>query len=383
MAREGESSRPARRHMFQALIRSIVRTLQTICGPRHILWLHTPARHPALRHDSTTRHQRNSGWPSSDGGDGRRGQAGRRVAPDGLARDQRQRRTCAPRPRQRVLAAMRKLDYRPNPVARALVTGRSRTLGVVSFDTTLYGPASTLFAIEQAAHGGRLLHQHRQPPRPRPRPRAGRRRAPARAGRRRHLVIAPQEARGRRARQPARRRPGGGGRGRPPQLRAARGRRPGRRGASTPRSCLLDLGHETVWHVSGPRDWLEAQRPRRRLARRRWRPPARRGPAGAGRRLEPARRATGSACELADDPDVTAVFVANDQMALGVLRALHERGARDPARRERRRLRRHPRGGVLHARRSPRCGRTSARWAAAACACCSSSCRTPVSPLSG
>ena len=47
---------------------------------------------------------------------------------------------------------MRQLDYRPNPAARALVTGRSRTLGVVSFDTTLYGPASTLFAIEKAAH---------------------------------------------------------------------------------------------------------------------------------------------------------------------------------------------------------------------------------------
>ena len=44
------------------------------------------------------------------------------------------------------------LDYRPNPVARALVTGRSQTLGVVSFDTTLYGPASTLFGIERAAH---------------------------------------------------------------------------------------------------------------------------------------------------------------------------------------------------------------------------------------
>ena len=54
--------------------------------------------------------------------------------------------------RQRVIAAMRELDYRPNSVARALVTGRSSTLGVVSFDTTLYGPASTLFGIERAAH---------------------------------------------------------------------------------------------------------------------------------------------------------------------------------------------------------------------------------------
>jgi DNA-binding LacI/PurR family transcriptional regulator len=54
--------------------------------------------------------------------------------------------------RDRVLAAIRQLDYRPNSMARALVTGRSKTLGVVSFDTTLYGPASTLLGIEQAAH---------------------------------------------------------------------------------------------------------------------------------------------------------------------------------------------------------------------------------------
>src|SRR6186997_3387635 len=54
--------------------------------------------------------------------------------------------------RERVLAAIRQLDYRPNSMARALVTGRSNTLGVVSFDTTLYGPASTLFGIQQAAH---------------------------------------------------------------------------------------------------------------------------------------------------------------------------------------------------------------------------------------
>ena len=57
-----------------------------------------------------------------------------------------------PETRERVLKAMLELGYRPNFLARALVTGRSRTLGVVSFDTTLYGPASTLLGIEHAAH---------------------------------------------------------------------------------------------------------------------------------------------------------------------------------------------------------------------------------------
>ena len=63
--------------------------------------------------------------------------------------------------------------------------GKSKTLGVVSFDTTLYGPASTLFGIERAAHRGGLLHQHRQPPLARPQRRARRGRAAPRAGRRR------------------------------------------------------------------------------------------------------------------------------------------------------------------------------------------------------
>src|SRR5215470_17690593 len=54
--------------------------------------------------------------------------------------------------RERVLDAIRQLDYRPSSVAQALVTGRSKTLGVVGFDTTLYGPASTLLGVEEAAH---------------------------------------------------------------------------------------------------------------------------------------------------------------------------------------------------------------------------------------
>src|SRR5262245_10726450 len=56
-----------------------------------------------------------------------------------------------PETRARVLAAVQELGYRPNFAARSLVTGRSGVLGVVSFDTTLYGPASTLYAIERAA----------------------------------------------------------------------------------------------------------------------------------------------------------------------------------------------------------------------------------------
>ena len=53
--------------------------------------------------------------------------------------------------RAKVLAAAAQLDFRPNAIARALATGSSRTVGVVSFDTTLFGPASMVSAIESSA----------------------------------------------------------------------------------------------------------------------------------------------------------------------------------------------------------------------------------------
>lgn len=56
-----------------------------------------------------------------------------------------------PETRERVLAAIAELGYRPNVAARALVTRSSRTFGVVTFGAELYGPSSTLMGVENAA----------------------------------------------------------------------------------------------------------------------------------------------------------------------------------------------------------------------------------------
>jgi len=53
--------------------------------------------------------------------------------------------------RQRVLEAMAQLDYRPNNAARALGTAMTRTLGVVATDVTLYGPTVAMAALVTAA----------------------------------------------------------------------------------------------------------------------------------------------------------------------------------------------------------------------------------------
>ena len=91
---------------------------------------------------------------------------------------------------------------------------------------------------------------------------------------------------------------------------------------------LLDLGHRTVWHVTGPETSFAGQR--RTQA---WRTVLEE----AGRPVPAPLPGDWSAesgytagLALAEQPDCTAVFAANDQMALGLLRAFHERGLNVP-----------------------------------------------------
>jgi DNA-binding LacI/PurR family transcriptional regulator len=56
-----------------------------------------------------------------------------------------------PSTKQRVLEVIAEIGFRPNQAARALVTSKSRTLGVLSAQTAHYGPATSLQAIETAA----------------------------------------------------------------------------------------------------------------------------------------------------------------------------------------------------------------------------------------
>jgi DNA-binding LacI/PurR family transcriptional regulator len=232
-----------------------------------------------------------------------------------------------PETRERVLKAMLELGYRPNPVARALVTGRSRTLGVVSLDTTLYGPASTLVGIERAAHeAGYFIIVASLKALDRPSV------ADAVERLRRHgvdgiLAIAPLEE----AADAIRHAPGDA-----PLLAVEAGPDDGFpvvavdqfAGAVKATRHLLDLGHETVWHIAGPWEFLEA-----RERQQGWRATLEAAGAEVPEPLQgdwSARAGYDLGRRLSTDPGVTAIFVANDQMALGVLRALHETGRRVP-----------------------------------------------------
>ncbi|WP_316042280.1 substrate-binding domain-containing protein [Nocardiopsis sp. CNR-923] len=94
---------------------------------------------------------------------------------------------------------------------------------------------------------------------------------------------------------------------------------------------LLDLGHRTVHHLSGPPGWLEGEA-RARGWRRALSEAGAPDPEPLGGDGTP-RSGYERGLRLAEAPEtVTAVFAANDAMALGLLRALRERGIAVPGR---------------------------------------------------
>jgi len=228
--------------------------------------------------------------------------------------------------RATVLAAIRDLGYRPNAAARSLVTGRTNVLGVISFDTTLYGPASMLYGIERAAHPSYSVAIA----------------SLARFDRRSLdeaverflgqgvdgiIVIAPETAAVEALTGLAGDMPlvavGCGTRARLPSVAIDN-----LSGAAKATQHLLDLGHETVHHIGGPDSWLDAQE-RVEGWRRTLRsagapePDLLRGDWSARSGYEVGHR-------VAAMHEVTAVLCGNDPMALGLLRALAECGRRVP-----------------------------------------------------
>ncbi|MFI0722787.1 LacI family DNA-binding transcriptional regulator [Streptomyces sp. NPDC021224] len=239
--------------------------------------------------------------------------------------------------RAEVLRAIEQLGYRRNSSARALVTRRTLTLGVVACNPTLFGPASTLFGLEEAARDEGYMASA-----------VTLRRYTAKAleeaidhlsewGVEGIVVIVPhREAVAALAelRLPF------------PVVTVEGGHSLPIAGVSVDQELgarlvtghLLGAGHRTVWHVAGPPNWLEAE------ARvKGWRetleeagaevPPPLVGDwtplSGYRAGQELAGRVAAGAARR-NSADVTAVFVANDQMALGVLRAFREAGLSVP-----------------------------------------------------
>jgi DNA-binding LacI/PurR family transcriptional regulator len=222
---------------------------------------------------------------------------------------------------------MRELGYQPNSAARALVTGKSQVIGVVCYNTALYGPAAALLGLEQTAaeHGYfvtmvALESLHRQTIESA----IARLRRQAVAG---VVLVSPHAAMAEAFEHLPKDIPAVAIWGYPgtPIPMVASGEELAARQAT---QHLLDLGHRKVWHLAGPLGRIGAES---RL--RGWRQTL------EGAHIEPPPHHIGdwsaqsgylAGQKLVADPDVTAIFVGNDQMALGVLRAIHESGKTVP-----------------------------------------------------
>jgi DNA-binding LacI/PurR family transcriptional regulator len=224
--------------------------------------------------------------------------------------------------RQRVEAAVADLGYTANTAARVLAGGRSRALGVVAVETGHFGPAHLLYGIEAAtrAAGHLLSFVTLDPGVDEMEATLEHLRAAAVEG---VIVLAPVDP----VITALADLPGdlplvvAGG---DPSIPLSTVTMDQEGGARLATRHLLDLGHPTVHHIRGASGWIDA------AARQRgWADALAAAGVAPGRCLDgdwSAARGYEAGQELAEDPDVTAVFAANDQTALGLLRAVQEAG---------------------------------------------------------
>jgi DNA-binding LacI/PurR family transcriptional regulator len=234
--------------------------------------------------------------------------------------------------RARVDAAIAKLHYRPSAAARALASRKTRALGLISTGAPLFGPSSTMQGFDGAARqAGYQVSIASLPQSDAPTMRTDMRAAvDALLGQNVEAIvlIAPDSA-AIEAIQAVD--------VRVPLVTADATAHEGLVAVSLDQFAgavlvvehLAALGHRSIVHVAGPAEWTDARERERgwrdasarlgldqpEVVRGDWTPES-------GYRL---------GLDLAAQDDITAIFCANDQMALGVLHALSERGILVPA----------------------------------------------------
>jgi DNA-binding LacI/PurR family transcriptional regulator len=229
--------------------------------------------------------------------------------------------------RERVEAAIAELGYRRNTAARSLVTRRSQTIGVLASELSQYGPANTLLGVEQAARNAGYFVSI----------------AALKSVSRESIFDAvrhfmDQSVDGIVVSVPH-----------SETLLALADLQVGvpvvavgslgneavsgamvdqTRGAELAVGHLIELGHRRIGHIAGPQDWIDG------VARAEAWSAALRSAGLEDDLLMTGDWSAGSGYEigrkLAAERSATAIFVGNDQMALGLLRAFNEAGVRVP-----------------------------------------------------
>jgi DNA-binding LacI/PurR family transcriptional regulator len=232
--------------------------------------------------------------------------------------------------RQQVLVSIRELGFRPNRAARALASGRTRSVTVLSADTTLYGYAATLQGIEEAARSAGFSVGIRVLDAPAPatvRAAVEQVSDPAAGA----VIVIAFDLAGVRALAAV-----------PPgvmvaavvEASEARRRHPypcvwldDRAAAAMATRYLLELGHQTVHYVSIPSSTRTSDRMKG------WRSALQAAGVAVPDPVPGAwtpRSGYQAGLRLAADERVTAVLCGNDDLALGVLHAMREAGRSVP-----------------------------------------------------
>ncbi len=228
--------------------------------------------------------------------------------------------------RARVLAAMDQLGYSPNRAARALRNGSFGTIGLLAYRFERTGEALTTEAVVQAAeaedYAVTLLSVHQPVPD----------QWEHAAHRLSHqaidalVIIRAEQATPESLSLPA---------GMAVAVSDSRlvGHYPSVvadqvQGSLDATRHLLELGHRTVHHIAGPDDsepaYVRSATWQRCLAEAGIRPPQ------LWRGDWTAESGYVAGLQIAQDPSITAVYCANDEMAFGLMRALYEHGRRVP-----------------------------------------------------
>ncbi len=226
-----------------------------------------------------------------------------------------------PETRDRVLAVIEEMQYRPSRVAQALGANRSHTIGVLAYHRSQYGPSAAILGIEAAAQAAgyvvntinltsntpdaihnalELQLAHRVD----------------------GLVIIAPQTRILRAIDDA-------AIDLPYVLLHARDHDDPHAlfvdqlaGARAATRHLIDLGHRDIYHLAGARDWIEAEARMQGFLIELDEADLPVTPPILGDWTADFGYFAGR--ELARTADFTAIFAANDQMALGVLHALRD-----------------------------------------------------------
>jgi DNA-binding LacI/PurR family transcriptional regulator len=229
--------------------------------------------------------------------------------------------------RARVIQVMKDLNYRPNRAARDLSRGRSRIIGVLSGSSVEYGPASSMAAIQDAGRDAGYLVNIANITDDTPESIQGALDHLLNQGVEGIVVLAPQK-----------------------RVLAvlqqlfidvpfvtlqATGHLENHAfsvdqiaGAKLATKHLIDLGHRRIFHLAGPQNWIEAEaRMHGFLEEMRAQNISTTAPilgdwtAHCGFHI---------GRELLRMRDFTAIFSSNDQMALGLVHAMHEAGMNIP-----------------------------------------------------